>query len=113
MSSRSGNNLHHRAGRNRPVRRRASGMLKFYYQGNNPPWVEAVGQFSGACLTEAGANIFVVNVLPGKYADHNTAMLKAAEVSPGWGIHPRDIALVQGNILDVLDAEIATWKAQH
>jgi hypothetical protein len=40
-------------------------------------------------------------------------LLKAAEVAPGWGIHPQDIALVQGNILDVLDAEIATWQAKH
>jgi hypothetical protein len=90
-----------------------SGMLKFYYEGKYPSWVEAVGQFSGACQTESGANIFVVSVVPGKFADNNTTILKAAEVSPGWGIHPRDIALVQGNILDVLDAEIATWKAQH
>jgi hypothetical protein len=28
-------------------------------------------------------------------------------------VHPLDISLVQGNILDVLDAEIATWQAQH
>jgi Protein of unknown function (DUF3089) len=90
-----------------------SGMLKFYYEGKDPPWVEAVGQISGACQTESGANIFVVTVEPGKFADHNTTILKAAEVVPGWGVHPRDIALVQGNILDVLDAEIATWQAQH
>jgi hypothetical protein len=90
-----------------------SGMLKFYYEGRDQPWVEAVGQISGACQTESGANIFVVTVLPGQFADHDTTILKAAEVVPGWGVHPRDIALVQGNILDVLDAEIATWKAQH
>src|SRR3984893_15634587 len=45
-----------------------SGMLKFYYEGRDPPWVEAVGQFSGACLTESGANIFVVTVEPGTLA---------------------------------------------
>jgi hypothetical protein len=39
--------------------------------------------------------------------------LKAAQVAPGWGVHPLDLSLVQGNILDVLDAEIATWQAQH
>jgi hypothetical protein len=90
-----------------------SGVLKFYYEGRDPPWVEAVGQFSGACLTESGANIFVVSVEPGTLAAHNTSILKGSEVSPGWGIHPRDIGLVQGNILDVLDAEIATWQAHH
>jgi hypothetical protein len=39
--------------------------------------------------------------------------LTAAEVAPGWGVHPLDLSLVQGNILDVLDAEIATWQAQN
>ena len=90
-----------------------SGMLKFYYEGASPPWVEAVGQVTGACQTDSGANIFVVTVLPGQFAAHDTSTLKAAEVAPGWGVHPRDISLVQGNILDVLDAEIVTWQAQH
>jgi hypothetical protein len=61
----------------------------------------------------SGAHIFVVTVKPGIFAAANTASLKAAEVAAGWGIHPEDIALVQGNILDVLDAEIATWQAKH
>jgi hypothetical protein len=61
----------------------------------------------------SGDNTFVVTVEPGKFASANTASLKAAEVAPGWGVHPLDIALVQGNILDVLDAEIATWQAHH
>jgi Protein of unknown function (DUF3089) len=91
-----------------------TGMLKFYYAGNNPPaWVEAVGQVTGQCQSGSGANIFVVTVLPGKFATKLTSTLKAAEVAPGWGVHPLDISLVLGNMLDVLDAEIATWQAQH
>ena len=92
-----------------------SGMLKFYYAGNNPPaWVEALGQVTGACQADSGgANTFVVTVLAGPFSAQNTNILKAAEVAPGWGVHPLDISLVQGNILDVLDAEIATWQAQH
>ncbi|HEX3396376.1 MAG TPA: DUF3089 domain-containing protein [Steroidobacteraceae bacterium] len=92
-----------------------SAMLKFYFAGANPPaWVEAIGQVTGACqMDSSGANTFVVTVLPGQFAAKNTATLKAAEIAPGWGVHPLDISLVQGNILDVLDAEIATWKAQH
>ena len=90
-----------------------SGTLKFYYEGTNPPWVEAVGQLTGECQADSGAHIFVVTVLAGQFAAQHTATLKAAEVAPGWGVHPRDISLVQGNILDVLDAEIATWQAQH
>ena len=36
----------------------------------------------------SGANIFVVTVEPGIFAAANTALLKAAEVAPGWGVHP-------------------------
>jgi hypothetical protein len=91
-----------------------SAQLKFYHQNGNPPWVEALGQLSGVCQSDStGANILVVTVEPGKFATADTTLLKAAEVAPGWGIHPQDLALVQGNILDVLDAEIATWQAKH
>ena len=92
-----------------------SAALKFYYPGANPPaWVEAIGQVTGQCQMDAnGANTFVVTVLPGQFAAKNTATLKAQEVAPGWGVHPYDVPLVQGNMLDVLDAEIATWQAQH
>lgn len=91
-----------------------SAMLKFYHTNSNPPWVEALGQISGVCKSDStGANILVVTVEPGIFAAANTATLKAAEVAPGWGVHPLDIALVQGNILDVLDAEILTWQAKH
>lgn len=92
-----------------------SGMLKFYYAGANPPaWVEAIGQVTGICQAgSGGANIFVVTVLAGQFSAKNTSLLKAAEVAPGWGVHPLDLSLVQGNILDVLDAEIAAWQAQH
>ena len=92
-----------------------SGMLKFYYAGANPPaWVEAIGQVTGICQAgSGGANIFVVTVLAGQFSAKNTGILTAAEVAPGWGVHPLDLSLVQGNILDVLDAEIAAWQAQH
>jgi hypothetical protein len=92
-----------------------SALLKFYYAGANPPaWVEAIGQVTGQCeVDSSGANTLVVTVLPTQFSDQLTATLKAAEVAPGWGVHPLDLSLVQGNILDVLDAEIATWQAQH
>jgi hypothetical protein len=91
-----------------------SAALKYYHANSKPPWVEALGQLSGVCQADSsGANTFVVTVQPGMFAAANTAALKGAEVAPGWGIHPQDIALVQGNILDVLDAEIATWQAHH
>jgi hypothetical protein len=52
-------------------------------------------------------------VKPGQFAVADTAILKAEDIGGGWGLHPQDIALVQGNILDVLDAEIVTWQADH
>jgi hypothetical protein len=93
----------------------AEGQLKFYYAGPNPPaWLEAVGQVTGECQTDStGANKFVITVLPGPFAASVNAALKGAEVAPGWGVHPLDIPLVLGNILDVLDAEIAAWQAHH
>lgn len=92
-----------------------SGALKFYYAGANPPaWVEALGQFTGACqASSGGANILVVTILAGQFSAQNANILKKEEVAPGWGVHPVDLSLVQGNILDVLDAEIATWQAQN
>jgi hypothetical protein len=91
-----------------------TGALKFYYAGANPPaWVEALGQFTGACQANSSANTFVVTILAGQFSAQNASILKASEVAPGWGVHPLDLSLVQGNILDVLDAEIATWQAQH
>jgi Protein of unknown function (DUF3089) len=92
-----------------------SAMLKFYYAGANPPaWVEAIGQVTGECqVGSSGSNTLVVTVLPGQFAGQLAATLKKAEVAPGWGVHPLDLSLVQGNMLDVLDAEITTWQAQH
>jgi len=92
-----------------------SAMLKFYHSNPEPPWwTEALGQVSGECEADgSGANILVVTVEPGPFADADTAILKAAEFGPGSGTHPEDIALVQGNILDVLDAEITTWQARQ
>jgi hypothetical protein len=93
----------------------AIGQLKFYYPGPNPPaWLEAIGQVTGECQTDStGANIFVITVLPGPFAASVNAELKGAEVAPGWGVHPLDIPLVQGNMLDVIAAESTAWLAAH
>jgi hypothetical protein len=92
-----------------------SAMLKFYHSNPQAPWwTEALGQVSGECQSDgSGANILVVTVEPGPFADADTTLLKSAVFGPGSGTHPEDIALVQGNILDVLDAEITTWQARQ
>ena len=96
-----------------------TGKLKFFHQkaetasANDPPWVEDVDQLTGACSTTAGGNGFRITIAPGPHASELTALLKQTEGREGWGLHPRDIGLVQGNILDVLDAEIAAWQKTH
>ena len=67
-----------------------SSMLKFYHENSSPPWVEALGQVSGECRADgSGANIFVVTVEPGIFADADTTLLVNSEVAPGWGLHTR------------------------
>jgi hypothetical protein len=92
-----------------------AGALKFYHANSKSPWwSELLGQFSGACqMDSSGANTFVVSVKSGSFSAADSAILKADDIGGGWGLHPQDIALVQGNILDVLDAEILTWQADH
>ena len=94
---------------------RRHGLTQFLVKMKQPGiQVNPIGQITGQCQMDSnGANTFVVTVLPGQFAAKNTATLKGQEIAPGWGVHPYDIPLVQGNMLDVLDAEIATWQAQH
>jgi hypothetical protein len=94
-------------------------VLKFYHRkapfaaADDPPWIETVGQLSGECLaTDAGVALRVT-VEPGPVSGYLPDLLKRPPLPEGWGLHLRDIALVQGNILDVLDAEIAARAAKH
>jgi DUF3089 family protein len=91
------------------------GVLKLYHRKapfapeSDPPWVETVGQLSGECrATEAGVALRVT-VEPGPASGYLEGLLKLPPLPADWGLHVRDIALVQGNILDVLDAEIGAW----
>jgi hypothetical protein len=91
------------------------GELKFFHRklttapDSDPPWVEILGVFSGKCYADDSGNDFIVSVAPGrKHADYEQR-LKSAEIISGWGLHLEDVPLALGNILDVLDAETATW----
>jgi hypothetical protein len=95
------------------------GVLKLYHRkapfapATDPPWVETVGQLSGECRADAAGNALRVNVEPGPVSGYLDGLLKLPPLPVGWGLHARDIALVQGNILDVLDAEIGAWSGKH
>jgi hypothetical protein len=95
------------------------GVLKLYHRKapsaapDDPPWIETIGQLSGECQTNSAGNALRVTVEPGPVSGYLPGLLKLPPLPDGWGLHMRDIALVQGNILDVLDAEIATLAAKH
>jgi hypothetical protein len=95
------------------------GVLKLYHRKapfappDDPPWVETVGQLSGECRANSAGVALRVVVEPGPVSSYLPELLKRPSLPEGWGLHMRDIALVQGNILDVLDAEIAARAAGH
>jgi hypothetical protein len=89
--------------------------LKYFHRkpagsaAEDAPWIETLGQLAGACVSDSRGSAFVVSVKPGPRASQLKTLLSDAEILSGWGLHLIDIGLVQGNMLDVLDAETATW----
>lgn len=78
----------------------------------DPPWIKVVGQLSGACISDPEGDVLRVTVEPGRYADLLRPMLEHV-VHGGWGLHTLDVALVQGNIVEVIGAEATTWEKAH
>ncbi len=96
-----------------------TGTLKFFHRkpagapASDPPWVETVDRLSGTCRADSLGNALRVAVEPGPLSSYDAAFLDRLSSPDGWGLHPLDIALVQGNMLDVLDAETAAWVRLH
>ena len=94
------------------------GRLKSYFPrpsmapAGDPAWIEPVDQLSAACRADGQGNVLRVTVEPGRYADLLEPML-AHVVHGGWGLHALDIALVQGNIVDLLGAQSAAWEQRR
>ena len=78
----------------------------------DPPWVEVVGGYTGACTGDAQGHVLRVSVAPGRYASLRERLL-AAVSRPGWGLHPLDVGLVQGDMLDEVGAQGRAWAAAH
>ena len=76
---------------------------------DDPPWVKVEGQLSASCVADAGGNVLRVSVEDSPFADLLQTVLKRMAAMPGWGLHRLDINLVQGNVLDVIDAETRSW----
>jgi hypothetical protein len=77
---------------------------------DDPPYVAVVGQLSGACEADAQGDVLRVTILPSRYADRLKIAFDHGGASPEWGLHRLDMALMQGNIVDVVAAESAAWN---
>ena len=64
-----------------------------------PSWIVLEGAYSAACAPDEQGNVLRVS-----------GPASLPESAPGWGLHRWDINLVQGNMLALLDAQIASWK---
>ena len=79
---------------------------------SDPPWIEVKGQLSGECVADAQGDVLRISVKPGRYAELLGRGLEAYGLGPNWGLHRLDLSLPQGNILEVLSAETASWRAR-
>lgn len=78
---------------------------------SDPPYIELIGQLSAECVSDAAGAVLRVRIEPGVYADLLTTALNHAGM-PGWGLHPLDMSLPQGNIVDMAAAQSAAWKGR-
>ncbi|WCT72282.1 DUF3089 domain-containing protein [Sphingomonas naphthae] len=91
------------------------GKLKTYMRkpsmapAGDPPFVEATGQLTAECVTdEAGSTLRVrVEETPLKPLIEKYVVVERA--GPSWGVHSKDINLVEGNLLDVVEAQARRW----
>jgi hypothetical protein len=94
------------------------GLLKAYMRKpayappNDPPFVEAVDQLSAECVTDEAGSTLRVKVEPGPMAPLIEPYLKLERAGPSWGVHSRDINLVEGNLLDIVAAQGKAWVRQ-
>ena len=78
----------------------------------DPPYVELAGQLTAECVTDAQGAVLRVHVEPGPAAGLLGVVLQRYSPAPAWGVHPLDISLVQGNMLDLIGSETAAWLAR-
>ena len=92
------------------------GLLKSYLSRpalapeTDPPYIEIVGQISAECVTDDAGTVLRVRVEPGPFAAILNAALTLPTLPPSWGLHILDINLVQGNMLDLMESQIAAWR---
>jgi hypothetical protein len=81
-----------------------------YAPAGDPPFVELIGQLSVECVADAKGAALRVHAEPGPLAGLLAAGLARLNALPGpWGMHPLDISLVQGNMVDLIGTQAEAW----
>lgn len=84
-----------------------------YVTASDPPLVELIGQLSAECVADDEGAVLRFRIEPspaGGLVEAGLARLNA--LPPAWGMHPLDISLVQGNMVDLIASQAAAW-ARH
>jgi hypothetical protein len=82
-----------------------------YAPPGDPPFIELVGQLSVECVSDAAGAVLRVRIEPGPVSGLLSAGLaRLSALPPPWGMHPLDISLVQGSMLDLIGMQAAAWK---
>jgi hypothetical protein len=70
------------------------------------PFVTYPGQYSARCVDKGGASWLQIDHVGGK-----TNILTAAGglVAPTWGLHPIDVSIAEGNLVDLVRTESAAY----
>lgn len=95
------------------------GALKTYLSkpgfapAEDPPYVELVGQLTAECVADGDGAVLRVRIEPGPAAGLLAVVMQRFTPLPLWGVHPLDISLVQGNMIDLMGSQIAAWAKAH
>jgi hypothetical protein len=79
----------------------------------DPPLIEMAGQLSGECVTDTQGAVLRVRVEPGPNAELLRLGLQRYSPAPPWGLHPLDISLVQGNMIELIGQQSRAWLANR
>ena len=74
-----------------------------------PVFLEVRGLLSAHCVRDAQGAVLRVGVAPGADAARLGPLLGSPSPS-GWGLHPFDVALVQGDLVRLVGVQAASWS---
>ena len=77
------------------------------------PLVENPGLISAACTTAGGHTFLAVSVKPtgAGAATLGRALEELDKAGGGWGLHPLDVSLTLGDLIEVVGRQAKTWTA--